>query len=171
MTIQHRIGIAFLSLIAAAGITLGAGWLGYQVARADPAYVISAAEAAPTAQVDAGSSAPVVAPIGSPLDELAALKAKYEALRAARSGGSKDLLWFAYAALAATVIRVLLAALAAWRGSASRTWAKWTALGLAVPLALLTYYAAGAGLWAAIVMAGAGPGAIVVNELLKRRPQ
>lgn len=121
------------------------------------------------AQADTGSADTAVPPVGAPLDELAALKAKYDALKAAKDSGSKDLLWFAYAALAAAALRVLLAAINAYRGDKPRTWAKWTALGVAVPIALLTYYAAGAGLWAAIVMAGAGPGAIAVNELLKRK--
>lgn len=133
---------------------------------AEPADTGSAST--PAAAPDADSAA-TVPPIGSPLDELAAVKAKYEALKAAKGSGSKDLLWFAYAALAAAVIRVLLAGLTAWRGDKPKGWAKWAALGLAVPLALLTYYAAGAGWWQAIVMAGAGPGAIIVNELLKRK--
>lgn len=117
----------------------------------------------------ANGSAAEPAPIADPLTELAALKLKYDALKAARDSGSKDLLWFAYAALAAAFIRTLLSGIKAWRGDKPTGWVKWTALALAVPLALLTYYAAGAGLWAAIVMAGAGPGAILVNELLKKK--
>lgn len=109
-----------------------------------------------------------VPPIASPLDELAALKAKYDALKAAKSGGgSKDLIWFAYALLGAAVLRVLLAAINAYRGDKPKKWAKWTALALAVPIALLTYYGMGTGWWQAIVMAGAGPGAIVANEAIK----
>lgn len=127
----------------------------------------SGSATAPTASQ--GSAADVPA-ISDPLTELAAVKAKYDALLAARKDGSKDLLWFAYAALAAAVIRTLLSAIKTWRGDKPTGWVKWAALGLAVPLALLTYYAAGAGLWAAIVMAGAGPGAVIVNELLKKKP-
>lgn len=213
MTLSHRFTIAVLALLAAAGITFGAGWVGYQSARAEeaPAYVIATDTLGPEprhvlvarmadgdthkiadpvevsldgrpvliAQADTGSAAATtpdagtgsasVTPIGAPLDELAALKAKYDALRAAKDSGSKDLIWFAYAALGAAVLRLLLAAINTYRGDKPKAWAKWTALGIAVPIALLTYYAAGAGLWAAIVMAGAGPGAIVINELLKRK--
>lgn len=147
-----------------------------QIAQADtdsaaglPATEPTADAPATTAPAPDVGSAAEPAPIGSPLDELAAMKAKYEALKAAKGSGSKDLLWFAYAALAAAAIRVLLAGIHTWRGDKPKGWAKWAALGLAVPLALLTYYAAGAGLWPAIVMAGAGPGAIIVNELLKRK--
>jgi len=173
MTLSHRISIALLSVSAAVGITLGAAWLGYQTAGADVPVL---ADAGVDTMIDAGvvdaggsATAPAVSPIGAPLDELAALKAKYDTLKAAKDSGSKDLLWFAYAALAAGVLRVLLAAINAYRGDKPKTWAKWTALGLAVPIALLTYYGAGAGLWASLVMAGSGPGAIIVNELLKRK--
>jgi hypothetical protein len=159
MTLAQRLTISAVSLAIAIAAMLGAAWLGYYSARAD------APMPGPAVAAQAGSDAP----IASPLDELAALKAKYEALKAAKSSGSKDLLWFAYAGLAAAVIRMVLAMINARRGDKPKSWAKWAALGLAVPLALLTHYAAGEGLWAAIVMAGAGPGAIVVNELIKRR--
>lgn len=190
MSLASRIKIAILALLGAALVTVGPAWVGYQVARGDgPVYVVDATDPLPSshpyrdtliAQAETGSAAALpsadagapdtVSPIGAPLDELAALKAKYDALKAAKSGGgSKDLVWFAYAALVATLLRVLLAAVNTYRGDKPKAWAKWTALGLAVPIYLLTYYAAGAGLWPAIVMAGAGPGAIVVNELLKRK--
>lgn len=171
-----------LSLSLCAAIVTG---VNYASAEEPAHYVVDATEVSPSAhpyrdtliaQADTGSAAIAtdtgpasVTPIGAPLDELAALKAKYDALRAAKDSGSKDLLWFAYAALVAAALRLLLAAINTYRGDKPKAWAKWTALGLAVPIALLTYYAAGAGLWAAVVMAGAGPGAIVVNELLKRK--
>lgn len=136
-------------------------------AAAEAPAAVPAADPAPAAEAPAAGSATDVPPIGDPLAELAALKAKYDALKAAKDSGSRDLLWFAYAALAAAAIRIFLAGLTAWRGDKPKGWAKWAALGAAVPLYLLTYYAAGAGLWAAIVMAGAGPGAIVANELIK----
>ena len=187
MTLSSRIKIALLSLLAAGGVTFGAGLLGYTASADTPegapmllAQADTGSAAGPTVTVDTASvtaettapaagSAADVPPIGDPLDELAAAKAKYDALKAAKDSGSKDLLWFAYAALAAAVIRILLSAIHVWRGDKPKGWAKWAALGLAVPLALLTYYAAGAGLWAAIVMAGAGPGAIIINELLKKK--
>lgn len=55
MTVAHRAAALVISLLAATAVTFGAGWLGYQSARADGSG---------SAAVDAGSaSAPVAAPL------------------------------------------------------------------------------------------------------------
>jgi hypothetical protein len=58
MTLTHRVSIAFISLLAALGITLGAAWIGYHSARADGSAVVEA--------VEAGSGSAVAAPAPTP---------------------------------------------------------------------------------------------------------
>lgn len=133
--------------------------------------------------VDAGVGSDVATDAGSgsgsgsavvtlpPIDTMAGLKARYDELRASYnalkdSDGSPRKL--ALAALMALVLKFLLDA--ANRVAEDR-WKKqlaWAALGLAVPIALLSKYAGGVGWFDALVYAGAGPGAIVVHELLAR---
>ncbi len=117
--------------------------------------------------VDAGSSsASAPAPAASPLDELSTLKAKYDALREAQKGKSPTLLL--WAGLIAAALKLALSLFSRYVARETKSWTKWVALGAAVPIALLSYYAGGTSLFDALVLAGAGPGAIIVHELLKR---
>lgn len=165
---------------------------GIVVAHADPAPVVSVdlangdthtfyevtdvrVDGAPivVAQADttqpAAAPAPAVAPAPSLTDELAELKTKYEQLKAARSGTDGDLTLLAWAAMIAAALKVLLSAFNRWVFSETKSWTKWIALGAAVPIALLSHYALGHTLFESLIVAGAGPGAIIVHELLQRK--
>jgi hypothetical protein len=118
------------------------------------------AEPPVVALVDA---APAVSEPTSPLVELQALKTAYEKLKANQDPSLKPLLW---AGLLAVGLKTILSVLnAIWKKP--KKWLAWTALIAAVPIALLAHYAGGNGLLASIVVAGGGPGAILVHELLK----
>ena len=166
-------------LVAIAGLVLGALLMTtvveasrtphpipVQVAQADvppnPVKTIAPPPAAPT--TDAGSAVPT--PAASPLDELGDLKAKYDALRAAQKDKSPTLLL--WAAMIATGLKLLLSLFSKYVAKETKSWTKWVALGAAVPIALLSYFAGGASLFDSLMLAGAGPGAIIVHELLKR---
>jgi hypothetical protein len=123
------------------------------------------------AQADTGSAAPAASttatssPTTDPtvLDELAKLRAQYAAIKAAKDADGKMLLW---AALIAGVLKVLLSVInLIWRKP--KKWLAWVAMGTAVPIALLSHYAAGNGWMDSLIVAGGGPGAILFNELLK----
>lgn len=102
-------------------------------------------------------------PSADPLTELQALKAAYDALKANADPSLKPLLW---AGMIAVALRFVLAGLnAIW--PKPKKWLAWTAIIAAVPIALLSHYAGGHGLMAALVVAGGGPGAVLFNEVLK----
>jgi hypothetical protein len=127
-------------------------------------FMAGRAFAEPDAQVlvDAGQSA-ASTPTPDVFTELSTLKQAYSALKDAKDPSAKPLLW---ASLIAIALRTLLAlANAIW--TKPKKWLAWVALGLAVPIALLSHYAAGHGWMAALIVAGGGPGAILVNEVLK----
>lgn len=152
------------------GLTLGANALAQapaDAALANTSPPPSAADSGVTlieAKVDApqagsGSQA-------TPLDDLADVKAKYDALRAAQKNKSATmLLW---AAMLAAALKLLLSLFTKYVLKESKSWMKWVALGAAVPIALLSHFALGNSLFDSLVFAGAGPGAIIVHELLKR---
>lgn len=102
-------------------------------------------------------------PAADPLTELAALKAAYLALKANADPSLKPLMW---AGLISLGLKTILSVLnAVW--SKPKRWLAWTALIAAVPIALLAHYAGGHGWMSALVVAGGGPGAILLNEILK----
>jgi hypothetical protein len=100
----------------------------------------------------------------SPLDQLRDLQAKYVALRAEKDKGAKMLL---IAGAIAGGLKILLSVVNRVAGDKPKRWLALLALFLAVPIALLTHYAAGHGWVDSIIVAGGGPGAIVVHELMK----
>jgi hypothetical protein len=111
------------------------------------------------------------APTGAPdiavqpeiLDELDALRKQYAELKSAKDGDAKMLLW---AALIAGVLKTLLSITnVIWKKP--KKWLAWVAMGTAVPIALLSHFAAGNGWVDSLIVAGGGPGAILFNELLK----
>lgn len=120
----------------------------------------------PPASGSAAAAAPAPAPT-SALDELAALKDKYDELRAAQKGKSPTLLL--WAALIAAALKVALSLFTRYVFKESKSWMKWVALGAAVPIALLSHFAGGFSLFDSLVFAGAGPGAIIFHELLKKK--
>lgn len=152
-------------------IALGIVGLTMSTAAADDAGapVLSSADAGST---DAGSGsasepAPAVAEPAAPptlVDQLKELHSKYEALKSNKDKSAKMLLW---AALIAGALKLVLSVVNLAAGKKPKRWLAWIALGLAVPIALLSYYAAGNSLFDSLVYAGAGPGAIVLHELLK----
>lgn len=133
--------------------------------------MIDAGSAAPAAQpevvADPASGAttaptPTVETLSKAYSEL---KAKYEAAKSETDGGARKLL---FAALLAAALKYALDGINfASKYTLSKQLA-WVALGLAVPIALLSKYAGGAGWFDALLYAGAGPGAIVVHELIAR---
>lgn len=139
-----------LCLIA---ISLGIAGLSFSIAAADDGSG-SAVSPAPAAD-----QAPP-----SLTQQLADLQAHYKALKANKDASAKMLLW---AALLAAGLKLLLSGVNLLAGRKPTKWLAWIALGLAVPIALLSYYAAGNSLFESLVYAGSGPGAIVVHELLK----
>jgi hypothetical protein len=123
---------------------------------------------APTVTPVAPASAATPAPAPTtPLDDLADVKAKYDALRDAMRDKSPTLLL--WAAMLAAALKLMLSLFSRYVLKESKTWTKWIALGAAVPIALLSHYAGGFSLFDSLVFAGAGPGAIIIHELLKRK--
>jgi hypothetical protein len=102
-------------------------------------------------------------PVAPLLDQLADLRAKHAELKDAKDKDARTLLW---AALIAGVLKALLSLVnRIW--SKPKKWTAWGALGLSVPIALLSHFAAGNGWFDSLLFAGAGPGAIAIHELLK----
>jgi hypothetical protein len=182
MTTTHRSLILIVSLLAAAAVTLGAGWLGYRSARADgpgSAFMVDDVGAGlsthvVTATMPSGDThtihdASKVTLDGQPvLEQLADLQAKYEALKAARGAGP-DAMMLAWAALLAGVLKVLLSVMGRlW--PKPKKWTAWVAMALAVPIALLSHFAAGHSWLESLIVAGGGPGAVIVHELMKLIP-
>lgn len=112
------------------------------------------------------TATPTVEPVPPTLvEQLKELQAKYTALKGNTDKSAKMLL---IAGLLAAALKLLLSGVNLLAGKKPAKWLAWIALFLAVPIALLSYYAAGNSLFDSLVYAGAGPGAIVVHELLKR---
>lgn len=96
--------------------------------------------------------------------QLTEARADLDKYRAAAPSEKK----FALAALLAVALNIALGVIKRLLNvtSTAKKVIPWVALGLAVPIALLAKYGAD-GSWAdAIIFAGAGPGAVVVQELL-----
>jgi hypothetical protein len=127
-------------------------------ANAQPAQDAGIVDARPS------GSGVVVTPIDDARESYLDVVAKYEALKHETDSSARMLLW---AALTAGVLKILLDAVKIVGKSEklSRSMA-WFALGLAVPIALLSRYAGGASWLDSVIFAGAGPGAIVVHELV-----
>jgi hypothetical protein len=121
---------------------------------------------APGAALVSPAPAPSPAPATPPsiVDELKDLQARYEALRGNQDKSAKMLL---LAALLAAGLKLLLSGVNLLAGKKPAKWLAWIALGLAVPIALLSHYAGGNSVFDSLVYAGAGPGAIVIHELMK----
>lgn len=98
------------------------------------------------------------------IDQLRDLHARYKALKANSDKSAKMLLW---AALIAAGLKLLLSGVNLLAGRKPTKWLAWIAMGLAVPIALLSHFAGGHSWFDSLVYAGAGPGAIVVHELMK----
>jgi len=91
------------------------------------------------------------------------LKSKYAAYKAATPGEKTVLLALFLAALLKLALDgVNLASKFRWKKALG-----WVALGLAVPIFVCTYYATSRSWISALILAAAGPGSVVVNELLK----
>lgn len=115
--------------------------------------------------VDAVSGAAPIAPAPAALmDELKNLKEQYAKVRGEADKDAKMLLW---AGLIAGVLKVLLSLIDRVSKKKPNKWMAWIALALSVPIALLSHYALGNSVFDSLVFAAAGPGAIVVHELLK----
>ncbi len=136
----------------------------------------SATPAGPTAKepgTPGNPDAPVGVPpvtIAEPTDLVQAyrdLKARYNALKGTEGTERK----FGIAAFLAIILKYLLDFIKLAHRVHSKPWFSkampWIAMGLSVPIALLSRYALGSGWFDALLYAGAGPGAIIVNELLK----
>lgn len=110
--------------------------------------------------------APSAAPVTPPtiVDELKELQARYQALKGNQDKSAKMLL---IAGLLAAGLKLLLSAVNLLAGKKPTKWLAWIALFLALPIALLSHYAGGHSVFDSLVYAGAGPGAIVIHELLK----
>lgn len=108
------------------------------------------------------SAPPVITP--TLVEQLGELHAKYNALKANKDKSARMLL---IAALLAAGLKLLLSGVNLLAGKKPKRWLSLVALGLAVPIALLSHYAGGNSWFDSLVYAGAGPGAIVVHELLK----
>lgn len=102
-------------------------------------------------------------PTSDPLTDLAALKAAYDALKANHDPALTTLLW---AGLLSVGLKLGLSVFMRLVYKETKSWTRWVALGAAVPIALLSHYALGNGWFASLIYAGAGPGAIIVHELL-----
>ncbi|HEX5064126.1 MAG TPA: hypothetical protein VFV99_32340 [Kofleriaceae bacterium] len=154
------------AVVLMSALVFGAMFTAYSCTRA--AYAQEGSGSAMV--VDAGSASAPAPDTAQPapastLDELSALKAKYEALKTAQP----DAKMLAWAALIAAALKLMLSLFNRYVFKETKTWTKWIALGAAVPIALLSYYALGNGLFASLVYAGAGPGAIIVHELLQKK--
>lgn len=110
-----------------------------------------------------GVQPPVMQPAPM-LEQLRDLQAKYQALKDSKDKSAKMLLW---AALIAAGLKMALSAVNALAGKKPKQWLALVALVLAVPIALLSHFAAGNSWFDSLIYAGAGPGAIVVHELVK----
>ena len=92
------------------------------------------------------------------------LRAKYDLLKNEKDPATRLLL---YAGLMAAALKLLLDLVNyAARSAKLKSAMAWIAAGLAVPIALLSHYAAGASWFDSIVYAASGPGAVVVHELV-----
>lgn len=115
-------------------------------------------------------SVDTVAPVvtETPLDQLRDLQAKYVALKASKDKSVRLLL---IAGAIATGLKLLLSGASLLLGG-KKKWLAWIAFGLAVPIALLSHFAAGNSWFDSFVFAGAGPGAVFVHELVQafRKP-
>jgi hypothetical protein len=54
------------------------------------------------------------------------------------------------------------------RIAGGKSWMPLVAMGLAVPIGLLSHFVAGHSWFDSVLVAGAGPGAVFVHELIKR---
>jgi hypothetical protein len=118
----------------------------------------------PPAAALASEPSPPMVTTPTLFEQLGELHAKYEALKANKDKSARMLL---IAALLAAGLKLLLSGVSLLAGKKPKRWLSLVALGLAVPIALLSHYAAGNSWFDSLVYAGAGPGAIVVHELLK----
>jgi hypothetical protein len=125
------------------------------------------------AQADSGSAtvaippppdAPVItAPPPSLLDQLRDLQAAYQAAKDNTDKSARMLLWAAAIAAALKFALDLLGRLAG-----GKSWMPLVAMGMAVPIGLLSHFVAGHSWFDSILVAGSGPGAVFVHELIKR---
>jgi hypothetical protein len=97
------------------------------------------------------------------LQQLKELQAAYRAAKDNTDKSARMLLW---AGAIATALKFLLDLLGRLAGG--KTWMPLVALGMAVPIGLLSHFAAGHSWFDSILVAGAGPGAVFVHELIKR---
>ncbi len=104
------------------------------------------------------------APVVSPLQQLKDLQAAYEALKSNKDKSARMLLW---AAAIAAALKLLLSGINLLAGKKPKQWLALIALGLGVPIYLLSHFVAGHGWFDSILVAGAGPGAVFVHELIK----
>lgn len=170
-TMAKPILTTFLVLLLAGLVALGLLTF-YSVASADPGVVPaplvgsgSGSSLGSGSGTDAVSSAaPITPPPQSLIDEVKELRAKYEAASSSKDKDTKVLLW---AGLIAALLKVVLSVVNRLSGSKPKKWLAWVAMGLAVPIALLSHYALGHSVFDSLIYAGAGPGAIIVHELLK----
>jgi hypothetical protein len=116
-----------------------------------------------------GSAAPAPTATEAPVsigDDYAKLKAAYDALKnGPKDGSPRTLLWAGLLAVAMKVLIDLLKLLSD-RFDRGKKYIPWVAMISAVPIALLSHYAAGEGWMASVLIAGGGPGAVIVHELL-----
>lgn len=131
----------------------------YSIAGAD---VGSNAGSAVTTGSGSGSSVDTMS--STMMDELANLKEQYAKVRGEADKDAKMLLW---AGLIAGILKLLLSIVTRVSASKKTKWLGWVAMGLSVPIALFSHYALGNSVFDSLVYAGAGPGAIVIHELLK----
>lgn len=97
------------------------------------------------------------------LQQLEDLRAAYMAIKDNTDKSARLLLW---AAAIATALKFALDLLGRLAGG--KTWMPLVALGMAVPIGLLSHFAAGHSWFDSILVAGSGPGAVFVHELIKR---
>lgn len=121
-------------------------------------HVIPPPPADPQAQ-----PAPVVNAQPTLLQQLEELRAAYSALKDNRDKSARMLLW---AAAIATALKFALDLLGRLAGG--KSWMPLVALGMAIPIGLLSHYAAGHSWFDSILVAGSGPAAVFVHELIKR---
>lgn len=126
------------------------------------------------AQSDAGVDAPaaatqptVPAPVCDLKCQLDEAKTAYQTLKAAQSGADQDLIKFAWAGLIAAILKILIQLLERLTKltDKGKKVIPLIAMGIGVLIAMLSKFAMGTTWFDAILLGGAGPGAVFVNEL------
>lgn len=166
----QNLGLVALALVGS--ISLAYAMTGCkEMGSAHASSIIDVSDGRPILALADGSAAVEAAPVAAPtapepnvLHDLSKLRDAYEALKANKDKSAKTLLLVALLAIGLKVLLDIVNIVLARR---PKKWLKWVAISLAVPIALLSHYALGFSLFDSLIWAGAGPGAVIVHELVK----